>query len=109
MRITIIADDGTIYVDGTAIKADLSKLDPEIHAIQWNGVAGAIEYKTIDGKRRPNLPISDPAPFEAFAGLWQALNVQLGQAVVEAAIAARTTGQKVADANKAAPVRVIAD
>ena len=47
MRITIIVDDKSMGVDGVfASPVDLSMLNPEIHAIQWHGEYGEIEFKT---------------------------------------------------------------
>lgn len=47
MRLTIIADDACIYIDDISYHGlDLSELDPLIHAVQWYGEYGEIEYKS---------------------------------------------------------------
>lgn len=56
MKLTIIVDDGLVIIDGHALAMDLSDyttLDG-IHAVQWDGDLGHIEYKSksnavIDG------------------------------------------------------------
>lgn len=73
MRLTIIADDGAVYVDGVAFAVDLSGIDPAIHAVQWNDGLGEIEYRAdLDGRRRGNAPFVDIAPFQPFIERWHA-------------------------------------
>lgn len=46
MKITIISDDNKIVEDGVITKFDFSSLiDSDIHAVQWDGTKGTIEYK----------------------------------------------------------------
>lgn len=66
--VTIIADDGVVGVDGVFRSVDLGGLDPDIHAVQWDGAVGEIEYR--DG--RPPAAISDFASFQPFVDLWTA-------------------------------------
>jgi hypothetical protein len=72
MRVTIIADDSHVYVEGQPERVDLSTLDEEIHVIQWYGTIGEIEYKTdyIENTRKPNERIEDFAPYQKFVDLW---------------------------------------
>lgn len=77
MRLTIIADDNLVIVDGRPLRVDLSFLHPAIHAVQWYGEAGEVEFKTIDGARAPNEVIKDVTPFQRAADLH-------AQALVEA-------------------------
>ena len=68
MRVTIIADDGKVGVDGVFRGVDLSTLDANIHAVQWDGVVGHIEFKD----RRPEQRIADISAFQSFIDAWTA-------------------------------------
>ena len=68
MRVTIIADDGKVGVDGVFRTVDLSTLHPNIHAVQWGGTVGHIEHK--DGSA--NETITDISPFQSFIDAWTA-------------------------------------
>ena len=47
MKLTIIAEDKLISIDGVNFSGlDLSALDQSIHAVQWYGEYGEIEYKS---------------------------------------------------------------
>lgn len=67
-KVTIIADDGVVGVDGVFRSVDLTALDPDIHAVQWGGAAGEIEYR---GGRPPEA-MNDLASFQPFVDLWTA-------------------------------------
>lgn len=61
MRLTIIRDDNVVLIDGRAMHVSLSLLLPaNLHAVQWDGETGHIEY-------------NDGTPNEALAGIssWQ--------------------------------------
>lgn len=104
-RLTIIADDGMVYVDGVALKVDLASLDPTIHAVQWYGSAGEIEFRTdADGNRKPNERITDASPFLHLVELHQ-----VAAAEVEAARAAAAKPAPSTATQPAAPVNVIAN
>ena len=68
MRVTIIADDGKVGVDGVFRGVDLSSLDANIHAVQWDGVVGHIEFKD----RSPEQRIADISAFQSFIDAWTA-------------------------------------
>lgn len=68
MRVTIIADDGKVGVDGVFRAVDLSALDPNIHAVQWDGVTGHIEFKD----RSPEQQITAISAFRSFIDDWTA-------------------------------------
>lgn len=53
--LTVVKDDRKIKVDGEVIKSENFDIPDDIHAIQWDGEKGHIEYK--DGS--PNKPITD--------------------------------------------------
>lgn len=74
MRLTIIADDLAVYVDGKACQnLDIvSNLDPEIHAIQWDGSRGEIEYRSktcpdCGGvSKKPNETFTDVSVYQPY-------------------------------------------
>ncbi len=68
MRVTIIADDGKVGVDRVFRSVDLSTLDPNIHAVQWDGAVGHVEFKD----RSPEQQITDISPFQPFVDAWTA-------------------------------------
>lgn len=68
MRLTIIADDGVVGVERDFREVDLSDLDSDIHAVQWYGSEGQVEYRDD----RPNLLITDMSKFQKFVGRWNA-------------------------------------
>ncbi|MCH7793836.1 MAG: hypothetical protein IH900_01665 [Proteobacteria bacterium] len=68
MRVTIIANDGKVGVDGVFRAVDLSTLDPNIHAVQWDGVVGHIEFKDNSA----NEAITDISAFQSFIDAWTA-------------------------------------
>ncbi len=68
MRVTIIADDGKVGVGGIFRSVDLSTLDPNIHAVQWDGTAGHIEFKD----RSPEQRITGISAFQPFVDAWAA-------------------------------------
>jgi hypothetical protein len=77
MRLTIVADDGAVGVDGEFLdNLDLSALDPSIHAVQWYGEYGELEFKTVfqDGKpfHPENQYITDVSPYQFAVEVWRA-------------------------------------
>lgn len=54
MKLTILLDDSAVYKDGVAYAGlSLSGVPDNVHAIQWDGAAGWIEFKTESQFRRP--------------------------------------------------------
>jgi hypothetical protein len=77
MRLTIIADDKTVGVDGKFyLDIDLTKLDATIHAVQWYGEYGEVEYKTQfqNGAivKPANLLFTDITPYQFAIDGWNA-------------------------------------
>lgn len=77
MRLSIIADDGAVGVDGEFFsELDLSALDPNIHAVQWYGEYGEVEFKTRfeDGKlfHPGNQYITDVSSYQFAFDAWEA-------------------------------------
>jgi len=48
MKLVIIADDSRVCVDSVCYdELGMGELDPTIHAVQWDGVYGEVEYKSV--------------------------------------------------------------
>jgi phage-related protein len=60
MNVCVITEDKMIQVDGEALNFDFT-IDSNIHAIQWSGTEGHIEFK--DGT--PNEDITDFTPYQS--------------------------------------------
>lgn len=93
MKLTIIADDGAVGIDGEFFSGfDLSQIGSDIHAVQWYGEYGEVEYKTRleNGifMKPANVLITDTAPYQFAVEAW---NIKKAQeiAVAEAAEASR--------------------
>ena len=71
MRVTIIPSDNTLIIDRRAITLDLSDMAPNLHAVQFNGSAGHIEYN--DGT--PNQAITALEDFQPWIQRWYAQKV----------------------------------
>ena len=75
MKLTIIADDKRVGVDGVFYDSiELPQLDSTIHAVQWYGEYGEVEYKTRfeNGAlvRPANLLITDVTHFQFAVDAW---------------------------------------
>ena len=70
MRVAIIADADKVNVDGVARFVDLSALDPNIHAVQWDSATstGHVEYKD----RSPETALTDISDYQSFIDAWTA-------------------------------------
>lgn len=91
-RFTLIADDRTVYVDGDPRVLDADAVIPEnIHAIQWYGTWGEIEFKPDDRGNKPeNERFFDPARFqEWFDGHVAAVERDAKKRAAEAEAAAK--------------------
>lgn len=72
MRVSIIADDNRIVIDGKSHSVDCSILPKNIHAIQWEDMEGEIEFRSDEkGDRAPNVLISDFTPFQPLVDAWK--------------------------------------
>jgi len=67
MRVAIVPDDGVVIIDGTGVQVAMPPM-PRVHAIQWDGASGHIEYKDGPSKEIESLddwqPIVDKAQAE---------------------------------------------
>ena len=94
MRITVIRDDGTVIKDGTAILGlDMSSIATNIHAIQWNGDVGEIEYKpNTDGEVKLSAT-SDISIIAEVVALWGEKYAELNAPPTEALLLADCKGR----------------
>jgi len=88
MKLTIVADDKCVGVDGKYFSPiDLSQLNSSIHAVQWYGEYGEVEYKTRFENgvlvKPANSLISDISPYQFAVDAWNTKNT----ASVEAQVA----------------------
>lgn len=60
MRVTIIPEDKVVIVDGVAAILGTLEADENIHAIQWHGDYGTIEYKVGAAARFTDVSIIGP-------------------------------------------------
>jgi hypothetical protein len=72
MRFSIIPSDKTIAIDGEARSGLMFTLNPAIHAVQWYGEHGEIEYVPVNGVKPPNEFITNYAAFQAALDSWSA-------------------------------------
>ncbi|EGY24603.1 hypothetical protein DA2_3219 [Desulfovibrio sp. A2] len=68
MRLTIIRDDNVVIVDGRALAVDLAGLPDNLHAVQWDGQAGHVEFN--DGT--PNEKLEDISAWQSVVDAWGA-------------------------------------
>ena len=60
---TVIKLDSAIYKDGESVEGcDMSGLPEDLHALQWDGSDGHIEYT---GSVKPNLVVSSKSEIES--------------------------------------------
>jgi hypothetical protein len=91
MKLTIIPEDKTVYVDNFAIhNIDLSFVPSNVHALQWKNDLGWIEFVENDDFTKPQNEIINELPAWA-NGAYNAWLTQ--KAALDAAIAARTAQQ----------------
>lgn len=77
MKVTIVYADRCVGVDNEFFYGiDLSGLDTTIHAVQWYGESGEIEFKEVQANgvitKAPNLRIFSLDGFEFVLPLWRA-------------------------------------
>lgn len=80
MRITIIAEDKAVYKDGNCLEnLNIPMIPSDIHALQWNGLTGVIEYLADEnGVRKQNEKITElPDWVMSAVSVWDARNAEL--------------------------------
>lgn len=98
MKIVIVADDKRVCIDELCFDdLDVSALDTSIHAIQWNGEWGEIEYKSVfaDGQitKPQNQVITDVTPYQWAVDAWNVEKVAYDSAVAAALAEAESETQ----------------
>lgn len=89
MKLVIIADDSRVGINAVNYDdLDMSQLDPSIHAIQWYGEYGEIEFKTKfeNGQivKPQNQIITDMTPYQWAVDAWNAAKVAEDAAIAAA-------------------------
>lgn len=68
MRISIVIPDNVVVIDGVARQVDCSGVEPDLHAVQWYGKHGEVEYA---GAKRRNVIITDLEPYASLITQWE--------------------------------------
>lgn len=93
MRFTIIRETNTVAVDSLAFAVDCSALPVDVHAIQWDGTFGEIEYaaKRCDHcgarSKQANATIRDMSPYQTYLDAWILAKAEADQRAAEVAAA----------------------
>lgn len=103
MKLVIVADDARVVVDAVGYdKLDMSQLDPSIHAIQWNGEWGEIEYKPVfvngEVTKPHNQIITSITPYQWAVDVWNAAKAAEEAAIAAAIAAAEAAAEAEAEA-----------
>lgn len=65
MRVTFVVKDRVVVIDGTTIpNIDMSSLPPDLHAMQWYGDSGELEFVDERGRHVENREITDFSPYQ---------------------------------------------
>ena len=76
MRVTIIRDDNIVLVDGVAHRVDCSDLPIDVHAVQWAGDLGEVEYALAvcahcgGRSKKMNATFADMTPYQRYVDRW---------------------------------------
>jgi hypothetical protein len=93
MRLTIVADNQCVGVEGEYLSPlDLPQLNPAIHAVQWYGEYGEVEFKTVFANgaftKPQNQLITDVTSFQFAVDAWNAKKAEIDAAAAKEAEAA---------------------
>ena len=93
MKFTIVADDKAVGIDEEFFSGlSLPELDPTIHAVQWYGEYGEVEFKTVFANGALNRPqnqlITDFTPFQFAVDAWNAKKAEIDAVAAKEAEAA---------------------
>lgn len=86
MRVAIIREDNAVNVDGVRYAVDCSTLPADVHAVQWNGVSGEVEYSLVGcdhcggRSKKPNEFIKDFSPYDGYVHAWAAAKIAAEEA-----------------------------
>lgn len=76
-RIVIVVADKFCSVDGVGYNGvDMSSIGLDIHAVQWFGTNGWIEFKPVDFVQPPNEPINNMDRFQGVIASWETIDYQ---------------------------------
>ena len=67
-RFTIIPEDQYVSIDGVGFSPVIFSIDAHIHAVQWYGESGEVEYK---GHKKPNKIFTDYTEFQSVLDAYQ--------------------------------------
>jgi len=81
MNVCVITEDRLIQVDGEALNFDFT-IDSNIHAIQWNGTAGHVEFKD----NTPNEDITDFTPYQSLVDAYNTEKQRVADAEAQAIV-----------------------
>lgn len=71
MRVTIVCDDHRVLVDGVAHDLDPALFPTNVHAVQWYGTKGEIEFRPDTQGRKPaNEPIESIEALQPILDAW---------------------------------------
>lgn len=107
MRFTIIRETNTVAVDSLAFTIDCSTLPVDVHAIQWDGAYGEVEYavKRCDHcgarSKQANATIRDMSPYQPYLDAWILAKAAADQRAADQAAEAEAERQKAEQANAA--------
>src|SRR5690242_16531323 len=95
MRVTIIRETNTVAVGGVAFEVDCSALPADVHAIQWDGESGEVEYSTTRcphcsaRSKKGNAVFTDFSEYQPYVTAWeQAMKLQQEKDAEAARVAA---------------------
>lgn len=73
MKVTIVRPDGFVSIDGVAYSGlDMASVDQSIHALQWSGEAGEVEFVNDEQGHKPaNVFIDSLDDFQGAIAVWQ--------------------------------------
>lgn len=99
MKLTIIRGDNMVYIEGEPLIVDCSSLDSSIHAVQWNGTNGIIEFvdpDPFDNEAPAPQRITDISQFQSLIDSW---NAAKQAQILEAQRLAELEAERLAQAN----------
>lgn len=77
MRLTIIPSDAFCSVDGVGYNGvDVSTVAVNVHAVQWDGVSGWIEFRESDGVKPANETIDTIDQFQPVIDSWSLIDYE---------------------------------
>lgn len=91
MRLTIVREDNTVIIDGVGFPVDCSALPADVHAVQWDGVSGEIEYSVTRcshcgaRSKKGNALLVDVSPYVPLVNAWNAAKAAADAAELERA------------------------